>query len=97
MKLVDPGEFLAAIDFEQWQKLRGVCMVSDTDASKFDLRYVEPCGYYSADARIKQAEGENQRYINGASKLRILRGKVQGVGDFTDIDAVHVPFLLYHL
>lgn len=37
MKLIDPGELLAAIDSARWEKLRRACINSDTRLSKCDL------------------------------------------------------------
>lgn len=93
MKLTDPHKFLAAIDQEYWNEVRGIDRKSVKPCPDPEFRYVEPnCGGGNS---VDKPDADAQKFIALSTrptvtgpKVETLRGKIQQLGDFIDTDAV---------
>ncbi|KAJ5128157.1 hypothetical protein N7448_008936 [Penicillium atrosanguineum] len=95
MRLTDPDDLIGSIDLSRWQNLkRTVHSKKGTPSSKV-LEYVEPSGDTQTSSDVAVFSHKNdimdsqlQLNANVSDTQRILRGKVQNLGDFIDTDAL---------
>lgn len=101
MKLKDPHELLAAIDLDRWDFLRGASKNSGVGSAGNELKYVEPYGSVTVDAKTTQEQQQQTESLTAAHPVNttslavgheILSGKINRLGDYVDTDAVCIHF-----
>lgn len=111
MKVKDPYDLISQVNIEQWNSLRGLKSSSLLDHRQpTPLMYLEPSGPFGSspsatdmptvqrDDSLTSPAPELKEVASSVLEEKIMKGKVQRLGDYIDTDAVcHIQLIMYLL